>query len=159
LSKAALTGGSVIVSSRRWYVVSSVILLAFCGTEPEPEPQTIRASYGVLYDPNLLVSATENCDRLISHAVLSMNELRDFDLSINVVDDCSRIGGGFSFSEVYKQGDYMLQGTQLSFTPDSATAPLFTGTLDGEFIQLSIPSDLGVAALDVNLRLGPGIAF
>jgi hypothetical protein len=140
---------------------SSLALLALVlgSCSAEPEEQFIRGNYSVEYDPLRLVSATGNCDRLISHAVLSMNELGDFDLSVNVVDDCTRAGGGYDFSEVLKLGDYQLEGTRLSFTPDSASTPLFTGMVDGDFIQLSLPPAVGVAIIDVELRVGPRIPF
>jgi hypothetical protein len=100
-----------------------------------------------------------NCDRLISHAVLSVNEQGDFDLSVNVIDDCSRAGGGFSFSEVLHLGSYTRQGTILSFTPDAASAPLFTGTMEGDYIRLTLPPETDVASLDVEIRVGPREPF
>jgi hypothetical protein len=107
-------------------------LLTACGTDPTTAPEELlQGSYGAQYDPPLAAGATTNCDRSIPHAVLGVNDLGDFDLSVNTIDDCTRAGGGFEFSEVLHLGSYTRQGALLSFTPDSASAPLFTGTLEG----------------------------
>lgn len=138
---------------RRYLFAPVVIFVAACSTEPNP--QDVPGTYGVTYDPPLLASATLTCDRLIPHAVLSMTQLGEFDLSISLVDDCSRGGGGSSPSEVHMVGFYGLQAARLSFTPETSTAPLFTGTLEGDFVRLNLPPAVGIAIIDVEVRVGP----
>jgi hypothetical protein len=101
-----------------------------------------------------LASATENCDRLISHAVPSLTERREFDLVIDVVDDCSHAGGGITASQVRLVGFYSGQGAQLLFAAETSTVS-FNGTLDGDFVRLDLPPALGIAIIDVHLRVGP----
>jgi hypothetical protein len=139
----------------RWYLAVLALVLGSCGTEPEPEEQTIRGSYDIAYEPDRLVGMVGNCDRLLDYAALSMNEVYDFNLLMNTVDDCSRIQGGITFGQVLIMGKYTLEGTQFSFTPDEATAPLFLGALDGEFVDLSLPPAVGLTTTHVDLRVGP----
>lgn len=139
----------------RWYLAVLALVLGSCGTEPEPEEQTIRGSYDVVYEPNRLVGMVGHCDRLVSYADLSMNEVHDFRLLMNTVDDCTRIQAGINFGQVLILGKYTLQGTQFSFTPDEATEPLFAGTMDGEFVDLSLPPAAGLTTTSVDLRVGP----
>lgn len=134
-------------------------LLVACGTDPSAAEELLQGTYGAEYDPPIAAGATVNCDRSIPHAVLSMNDQGDFDLSVNTIDDCTRAGGGFNFSEVLHLGTYTRQGTLLSFTPDSASAPLFTGTLEGEFVRLTLPPEAGVANIELELLVGPREAF
>jgi hypothetical protein len=130
------------------------LLLGACGTEPD-EPE-LQGSYSVAYDPARLTSATPNCDRLLTYTILSMNEQGDFDLSFNVIDDCSRGGGGYSYFGVLKLGTYTRHGSELAFTPDSATYPAFTGLIDGEFVRITLPPAIGnLAPVDVDIRAGP----
>ena len=122
-------------------------------TDP-PDPG--GASYSVEYAPGKLVSATVNCDRLISHAVLSLGRppTRGFDLSVNVVEDCSRAGGGFAYWEVLILGHYAVGGTQLTFTPDSAATPAFLGSYDFTHVNLTLPvrpDSLAPTPVDVTL--------
>ena len=132
----------------------AALLLAACGTEPD-EPE-LQGSYSIAYDPARLTSATLNCDRLLTYAILGMNDLGDFDLSFNVVDDCSRSGGGYSFFGVLRLGSYVRHGNELTFTPDSATYPVFSGILDGEFVDFTLPPAIGnLAPGDFDIRVGP----
>jgi hypothetical protein len=85
-------------------VLAAVVGLTACGTEPDQ--RLFEGTYAAVYEPPQLISATSTCDRLVSHVLLSVNALGDFDLSINVTDDCSRTGGGFAFFEVLKVGKY-----------------------------------------------------
>ena len=130
------------------------LFLAACGTEPD-EPG-LQGSYSVAYDPARLTSATLNCDRLLTYTILGMNDLGDFDLSFNVIDDCSRAGGGYTYFGVLKLGTYTRQGNELAFTPDSAMSPAFTGVIDGEYVTLTLPPAIGnLASADVEIRVGP----
>ena len=137
----------------RGYLFVPVICVAACSTEPNP--QDIPGTYTAGFDPPQLASATVTCDRLIPHAVLSMAQAGQFDLTINLVDDCSRAGGGSTPSQVHLVGFYAPQGAQLYFTPETSTAPLFTGTMEGSFVRLNLPPVVGIAIIDVNLRVGP----
>jgi hypothetical protein len=138
---------------RRYLLVPVAIFISGCTTGPDDHD--VPGTYAVNYEPPQLASATEFCDRLIPHAALSMSELGDFDLSINLVDDCSRAGGGSTPSEVHIGGLYRRQAARLSFTPGNETAPLFTGTLEGDFVRLNLPPAVGIAIIDVELRVGP----
>jgi hypothetical protein len=85
-----------------------------------------------------------------------MSSIGEFDLSINVVDDCTRGGASFTFFEVLKLGRYTRVGTALAFIPDGETAEAFTGTLEGEYVRLTLPPSVGaLAPTDVELRVGP----
>ena len=133
------------------------VLSSACGTDPRPtdENQLINASYGSVYDPQVVVDASGGCQRSVSHAVLSMSDLGDFDLSVNTIDDCTQAGGGFTFGEVLHLGSYTRASDHLSFTPDNAHSPLFTGTIEGEFIRLTLPSATGISTHQVELVVGP----
>lgn len=138
----------------------AVTVLA-CGSEPSPpQDPLIQGSYGAMWDPPLLVGPTGSCIRSIPHAVLSMNDLGDFDLSVNTTDDCiGDTGHEFIFGEVLLLGTYTRQGAVLSFTPDEASAPLFTGTIEGEYVRLALPHTTGVAGSDIELVVGPREPF
>jgi hypothetical protein len=134
--------------------LAAALLLGGCGTGPDEG--LLDGSCSVTYEPPLVASATENCDRLVSHALLAVNTRGDFDLSINVVEDCSRVGSGFTFSEVLKLGTYTRRGNTLSFTPDGESAPAFTGELEGAYIRLTLPPAVGALSyVDVQILLGP----
>jgi hypothetical protein len=127
-------------------------LLVGCGTEPD-DP-FFRATYAVIYDPAQLVSATENCDRLVDHVLLELGEEGTFELSINVVDDCTRAGGSFAFSEVFRLGKYSRQANTLSFTPEGEAATAFTGTLELAAIVLVLfPGLDDLSSAHVELRV------
>jgi hypothetical protein len=127
---------------------------------PVEEPPLIQGSYGTAYDPPQLVGPTGSCTRSIPHAVLSVNSLGDFDLSVNTIDDCIGDNGHeFIFGEVLFLGVYTRQGELMSFTPDSASSPLFTGTLEGEYVRLALPTTTGVGGTEVELVVGPREAF
>ena len=147
-----------MVKLRHSSVLGAVALLcSACGTDPRPtnENQLFNASYGTVYDPAVVVDASAGCQRLVDHAVLAMNDLGDFDLSVNTIDDCSQGGGGFTFGEVLKLGSYTRDRDLLSFTPDSASTPLFTGTIEGEFIRLTLPAATGISSHEIELLVGP----
>jgi hypothetical protein len=135
-------------------VLAGVVGLSACGTEPDDAP--LAGMYVGDYEPSRLVSTTLDCDRLVSYALLAVNTLEDFDLSLSVTDDCSRAGGGFAFFEVLKLGKYTRQGSTLVFTPDSEPTAEFNGELEGEFVRLTLPPGFGnLAPNQVELRVGP----
>lgn len=138
----------------RYLFVPIAMVMGACSAAPNP--QDIPGTYAVTYAPPLLASATDNCDRLIPHAVLSLTDVREFQLSIDLVDDCSRAGGGTSVSEVHLVGFYSSQGAQVVFAPMTSTAS-FNGTWEGDFVRLVLPPELGIAIIDVHLRLGPRV--
>jgi hypothetical protein len=142
-----------LIVLRRYLFVPVIIGVAACSTEPNP--QDIPGTYTATFDPPQLASATVNCDRLIPHAVLTMAQAGQFDLTINLVDDCSRAGGGSTASELHLVGFYAPQGAQLYFTPETSTAPPFTGTVEGSFVRLNLPPAVGIAIVDVHIRVGP----
>lgn len=117
----------------------TLVLGLACDTAPQaPDPGD--AIYSVAYTPGHLVYATYACDRLLTHAVLSLSRrVHGFDLSVNLVDDCTRVGGGFSFWEVLILGDYEVTDTSLTFTPDQASTPAFTGSFDARSLRLTLP--------------------
>ena len=133
-------------------------LLSACASEPRPPDQDplIQGSYGTIWDPPQPVGPTGDCIRSIPHAVLSVNNLGDFDLSVNTIDDCvGDTGHEFFSGEELFLGSYTREGALLSFTPDSAVAPLFTGTLEGEYVRLTLPPATQVAGAQVELVVGP----
>ena len=139
-----------------WLILGAVALLGpACGTDPTDNNQLFDGSYGTDYDPPMVVDASGGCERSVSHAVLSFNRAGDFDLSVNTIDDCTLAGGGFTFGEVLHLGTYTRADEILSFTPDNAHFPLFTGTIEGEFIRLTLPSATGISTHEVELVVGP----
>ena len=136
--------------------------LLACQGSPMPidEEELIQGTYGSAYDPPLSVGPTGDCIRSIPHAVLSVNRLGDFDLSVNTIDDCiGDTGHELRFGEVLILGSYSRYGALLSFTPDSASAPLFTGNMEGEFVRLTLPTATHVAGTEVELVVGPAESF
>ena len=132
--------------------LAPVLLLAAC-TDPD---EGLQGSYSVAYDPPRLTSATLECDRLLTYLILDMNDQGDFDLSFNVVDDCTRGGGGYSDSGVTMVGTYSREWQALSFTPEPASAPVFSGTVEGDYVRLVIPPSLGnLAPTEIEVRAGP----
>ena len=131
-----------------------------CDTSTGP-PDPGDASYAVEFTPGRLVYATVNCDRFVTHAVLSLGR-RDhgFDLSTNLYDDCSRAGGGYAFWEVLILGHYSMNDTLLTFTPESGATPPFTGSFDAAYVRLMLParSD-SLAPTPIALELGPKVPF
>ena len=135
-------------------------LVLSCNTSTGPTDPG-DASYAVVFTPGRLVYATVNCDRFVTHAVLSLGRRdRGFDLSTNLYDDCSRAGGGFTFWEVLILGHYSMNDTLLAFTSESSTTPPFTGSFDGTYVRLTLParSD-SLAATPIGLELGPKVPF
>lgn len=136
-------------------------LVAFACDDATGPPDPGDASYAVVYDPGRLVYATVNCDRLLTHAVLSLGRRdRGFGLSINVVDDCSRAGGGFAFWEVLILGHYSVADTLLTFMPESSGTPQFSGAFDADYVRLTLPprSD-SLAPTPIAVELGPRVPF
>ena len=144
---------------------SATLILALglspsCETSTGP-PDPGNGSYAVVFTPGRLVYATVNCDRFVTHAVLSLGRVdRGFDLSTNLYDDCSRAGGGFTFWEVLILGHYFVNDTLLTFTPESGATPPFTGSFDANYVRLTLParSD-SLAITPIALELGPKVSF
>jgi hypothetical protein len=130
-------------------------------TEPTPaEDSLIEGTYGTNWEPALPVGPTGSCTRSIPHAVLAMNTLGGFDFSVNTIDDCiGDTGHEFIFGEVLFLGTYTRQAAVLSFTPDEESAPLFTGTIEGEYVRLDLPHATGLAGSDIELLVGPRVSF
>ncbi len=133
--------------------VAAAAPLVGCGTGPDLE-RLPDGLYHTDYDPPRLASSTNTCDRMVPRVLLVVSERGTFELSINVIDDCSRGGDGFTFFEVYRNGGYFRNGDALVFAPHTS-APRFPGTLDGESIELRLPPALELAPLSLSLRIGP----
>lgn len=111
-------------------------------------------SYADGFSPGILIYATVNCDRRLTHAVLSMNRLGDFDLSINITDDCSRSGGGYGYGEVLILGSYTWADSNLHFTPEAGGTGPFPGTFDSDSVRLTLPPRTdSLAATQIQLHL------
>jgi hypothetical protein len=124
-----------------------------CSTESEPPPEP-AGTFSDAYDPGRLIYATVNCDRRLTYAILDMNHLGDFDLSINVIDDCTRSGGGLGFGEVLMLGTYTRESSTLHFTPESGGTGSFQGTFDADSVRVTLPARTdSLAATDLQLRL------
>lgn len=148
----------LVTLSQSCLSLCAVAVLA-CGTEPSDNNQLFNGSYGTEYDPPIVVDGFGGCERTVPHAVLAFNNLGDFDLSVNTIDDCTQAGGGFTFGEVLHLGDYTRVDDLLAFTPDSASSPLFTGRIEGEFVRLTLPSATGISTHEVELLVGPRESF
>lgn len=149
------------MSIRAFRFAVLIVGLGFsCDTTTGP-PDPGDASYAVEFTPGRLVYATVNCDRFVTHAVLSLGRRdRGFDLSTNLYDDCSRAGGGYTFWEVLILGQYAMTDTLLAFTPESGATPPFTGSFDAEYVRLTLPARTdSLAATPIALELGPKLPF
>jgi hypothetical protein len=130
-------------------LLGMALALGACSTEPNTRP--FRAEYADGYEPPLVLSATEACDRTVTHVLLEIGDEGFFELSTNVQDDCTRGGGGFTGGEVYRTGTYARQGATLSFTSDGSPAPEFTGTLEPGRIVLVFAPGLDTLASAVEV--------
>ena len=134
-------------------------LLAACSTEPNDSP--FRGTFAAGYEPGQLISATEQCDHLVTHVLLELSAEGAFELSANVQDDCTRVGGGLAGAGVFRLGTYTRQNGTLSFTSDGGAAPEFTGTLDAEGLVLVFLPGLAGLSSPVELRvprMQPGLS-
>ncbi len=142
-------------------LIASVLLgLGGCATDPRaPDPGD--ALYAADFIPARLVYATINCDRMLTHAVISLSRrVHGFDLSVNLFDDCTKAGGGFTYWEVLVLGTYTTDGSLVSLHPTSGATPPFTATFDGNFMRVSLPARTdSLAATPILLQLGPREAF
>ena len=137
-----------------------VAIAASCESSTAP-PDPGDASYSVALTPAPIIYATVNCDRYLSYAILSLGRrLREFSLSINIMNDCTRAGGIWTYGEVYIEGHYATLDTTLTFTPDLGTTLPFTGTFDATYVRLALPARADSLALtSIPLRLGPKMPF
>jgi hypothetical protein len=81
--------------------------------------------------------------------------------SPNVIDDCKRGGGDFSYSELHLSGGYSVdgpQGAEVTFLPNK-DAPAFPGTLAGEFFVVWLPPALGLGPAQWRCERGRGSPF
>jgi len=123
-----------------------------CATGPEP-PQA-AGTYSRDFAPPQVIHATATCDRLLTYAVLSMNRLGDFDLSINITNDCTPAGAGYSYGEVLILGKYARAGTSLQFTPNPGNTGPFSGSLSADTAYVTLPArpdSLAATSLDLQL--------
>lgn len=141
-------------------IALALLALGGCATDPRaPDPGD--ALYAAGFTPGRLVYATINCDRFLTHAVMSLGRrAHEFDLSVNLYDDCTRAGGGFTYWEVLVLGTYTTDGSLVSLQPTSGATPPFTATFDGTFMRVSLPARTdSLAATPILLQLGPREAF
>jgi hypothetical protein len=101
-----------------------------------PDPS---GTYSAAYTTPRSLLTTTLCDRFLQYAIISLGR-GGFDLSMNVFQDCRRSGNGYASWEVLILGHYTAIDTTLVLTPESRATPTFTGTFDGEYIRLNIPS-------------------
>jgi hypothetical protein len=137
--------------SHLWGVTAA--FLAGCGTEPDVA-RLGDGLYETAYDPPPVTRLISGCDRMLSRVLLIITARGTFELSINVIDDCSRSGEGFSYFEICRHGGYYLDGSELTFQPNTG-APAFPGTLEGEYIRLLLPPALELAVSELEVRVGP----
>jgi hypothetical protein len=138
----------------------AVAVTASCESSTAP-PDPGDASYSVALTPAPIIYATVTCDRYLSYAILSLGRRnRGFDLSINVMNDCTRGGGTWTYGEVYTSGHYTMTDSVLTFTPDPGRMPPFTGTFDATYVRIILPvrSD-SLALAPIPLQLGPKMPF
>ncbi len=127
-------------------------------TSGSPDPG--NASYGVGYDPAILVSH-DTCDRYFAGAALSLGRRgQTFGLSANLMDDCTPLGRGWSYWGILIPGHYAIVDTIITFTPDDPHMPPFVGTFDSLYVNLTIPERPdSLAPVPIPLRLGPKQPF
>ena len=131
-----------------------------CGSSTGPyDPGD--ASYSVAYNPARVVYATVNCDRYLSYGILSLGTRRSrFEFSLNLMDDCTRAGGTWTYWEVFFEGGYSVTDTLISFIPDSARTPRFTGSFDRSYVRLTLPARAdSLAPMPIPMQLGPKMPF
>ena len=128
----------VTKSAAPFWLILAALASVTCSTEAEPMLKPGDA-YADDFSPGVLIYATVNCDRRLTHAVLSMNHLGDFDLSINITDDCSRSSGGYAYGEVLILGRYTWADSSLHFTPEAGGTGPFPGTFDSDSVRLTLP--------------------
>ena len=152
----------VALSLRPRTAVSAMLFLAVaaCGdtTGSDGQLDPSGASYSVEYSPPLAV-ANAPCDRLLSYAILSLGP-SEFSLSVNLMDDCTNVGGVWDYWEVYIEGQYTVADTILNFTPEANSTPSFTGSFDADYVRVVLPmrSD-SLASRPVTVELGPRAPF
>jgi hypothetical protein len=142
------------------FAAVAVAVTTSCDSSTAP-PDPGDASYSVALAPAPIIYATVNCDRYLSYAILSLGRrLRGFDLSINVMNDCTRAGGIWTYGEVYISGHYSVTDSVLIFTPDPGRTPPFAGTFDPTYVRLTLPARSDSLALTpIPLQLGPKMPF
>jgi hypothetical protein len=136
------------------------VVLLLCGGcgGTEPEQDLLAGIYSVPFDPPMTIDAGGACQRVITYAILGVGdrEHSDFDLSINVGDDCRSTGGAFTFFGIQRHGTYAWRGDTLTFTPDQEPWYHFPVQPEGEYLRVFLPKGYGqLAAQEVELRLGP----
>jgi hypothetical protein len=119
------------------------------------------ASYSVAYTPAKVVNSTVNCDRYLSYGILSLGTRGSrFEFSLNLMDDCTRAGGVWTYWEVFFEGSYAVTDTLIRFTPDSARTPPFSGSFDRSYIRLTLPARAdSLAPTPIAMELGPKMPF
>ena len=142
------------------FAAFGAVALASCDSTTAPQDPG-NGSYAVGYDPARLVSSTADCDRLFTHAVMSLGrEDHFFELSANFMDDCSRGGTGYAYWGIYFTGHYAMTDTTVTFTPDPGLTPPFTGTFDGLYIRAVLPARPdSMGAVPIPVQLGPKVPF
>ncbi len=147
----------------RYVLLASILaaVSATCRSSTAPAADPGDASYSVSLTPPPVIYATSNCDRYLSYAILSLGRrLHDFSLSINVMNDCTRAGGTWTYGEVYIDGHYATADTALSFTPYPGRTAPFLGTFDATYVRLTLPARADSLALTpIALQLGPRMPF
>lgn len=133
------------------------LLAGSCTTEPELP--SLQGSYSTAYSPPRVVGVSGPCDRMVSYAILSMGDQGHFGLSINIIDDCTRSEGGYSYGEIYTQGDYAREDSVVTFVTDRSDGTRFEGEVAGDYVTLAVPQALGVAPVRILLHLGPRQPF
>jgi hypothetical protein len=135
----------------------AILLCSACGTSPDEQP--LEGTYSAAFEPPLAVDGPGFCERFILYAILSLGG-GDFDVSVNVGDDCRRLGGEYTFFEIGDHGTYTRRADTLTFTVGQGPGQRFTGQLEGEYLRLLLPEPYGeLATHDVELRLGPRVPF
>ena len=119
------------------------------------------ASYSTVYDPPRIVGTSPQCDRLMTYAIMSLGRrFHTFELSINLIDNCSRSGGGYTYWESLILGDYTSTGGQFVLIPDTTRMPRFAGTFDGTYVRFTLPANPdSLAPTPVEMQLGPRQPF
>ena len=135
-----------------------VVSIGCRDTTAPPDPG--NASYSVSYTPARPVGSVP-CPRYLSYAILSMgSRTHTFSLSINLMDDCTAAGTGWTYWETFIEGTYSITDTMLTLTPNGPPLPAFRGSYDAQYVRITVPAQVdSLAPVPVPMVLGPRSPF
>jgi hypothetical protein len=133
---------------RRSYVLamtSVAAVLAACGNDPVQPVIIVGEHVLARVDGStlpVLVSATVNCDEVITDGSLSISASLAFDLAINYDEDCRRSGGPIIGLALRSTGAVIQAGSSLRFVlvVPGDTVNLYTGVVSAAAVTMAFQS-------------------